>query len=379
MQAHLRAPGDGASARFVTQARLVRIRGQNVLFSASQHAIFALNDTAADIWRLLEEGMPAEAVARGIARDRISTRDAHGQVKAALGDWQRLGLIRPHISPHDVAAQGHVSQMLSVAGRRMRILYPKAHALPTMTIFRHLEVGEDDPDVVFQLAAHAGRLHLFRNGEWIVASAPNEMATILKGEMLSDVLRAATYELALHAAALLKNGRLVLLCGEPGAGKTTLTLALVHAGFGFASDDVALLNADGRCVGLPFAPAVKSGAWPLLADYFPDLDTTPTFRRPDNRRVRYLAPNASAAVTTESWPVGSVILLQRDRAAYPGLDPIDPVDVLRGLVGGAFAPSGELGDTGFDVLARVIASVRAYRLSYSGLDDAVGLVERACQ
>ncbi len=378
MQAHLRAPGDGASARFVTQARLVRIREQNVLFSASQHAIFALNDTAADIWRLLEEGKPAEAVARGIAGGRVSTRDAHGQVKAALGDWQRLGLIRPHISPLDVAAQGHVSQMLSVTGRRMRILYPRAHALPTMAIFKHLEVGEGDTDVVFQMAAHGGQLHLFRNGEWIVASAPNEMATILKGEMLSDVLRAATYELALHAAALLKHERLVLLCGEPGAGKTTLTLALVHAGFGFASDDVALLNSDGRCVGLPFAPAVKAGAWPLLADYFPDLDAAPTFRRPDNRRVRYLVPNASTSVTTASWPVGSVILLHRDRAAQPGLDPIDPVDVLRGLVGGAFAPGGELGDTGFDVLARVIGSVRAYRLSYCGLDEAVGLIERAC-
>ena len=76
--------------------------------------------------------------------------------------------------------------------------------------------------------------------------------------------------------------------------------------------------------------------------------------------------------------VGAVVLLHRDRAARPGLDKIDPVDVLRGLLGGAFAPGGELGDTGFDVLAGVIGSVKAYRLTYSGLDEAVRLIGRAC-
>jgi hypothetical protein len=366
--------GDGVAPRFVTQARLVRIRGQNVLFSASQHAIFTLNDTAAYIWRLLEQGKPTEAVERA----GVDARDAHGQVEAAIEDWQRLGLIRPRISPLDISAQEHVSQMLSVAGRRMRILYPIAHAFPTMAIFRHLEVEEATPDTVFQLAEHGDRLHLFRDGEWLLASAPDQMATILKGEMLSDVLGAGSYELALHAAALLKNEQLVLLCGEPGAGKTTLTMALAHAGFGFASDDVTLLNADGRCVGLPFAPAVKSGAWPLLAERFPDLDAAPIFRRPDNRRVRYVVPKAAASLTAQSWPVGAVILLHRDRAARPSLDKVDPVDVLRGLLGGAFAPGGELGDTGFDVLAGVIGSVKAYRLTYSGLDEAVRLIGRAC-
>ncbi|WP_429810084.1 PqqD family peptide modification chaperone [Ensifer sp. B1-9] len=360
--------------RFVTQARLVRIRGQNVLFSASQHAIFTLNDTAAYIWRLLEQGKPTE----GVERAGVDARDARGQVQAAIEDWQRLGLIRPRISPLDISAQDHVSQMLSVAGRRMRILYPIAHALPTMATFRHLEVGDGTPDTVFHLAEHGDRLHLFRNGEWLLASAPDQMATILKGEMLSDVLGAGHYELALHAAALLKNERLVLLCGEPGAGKTTLTMALAHAGFGFASDDVTLLNADGCCVGLPFAPAVKSGAWPLLAERFPDLDAAPIFRRPDNRRVRYLVPKAAASLTAQSWPVGAVILLHRDRAAKPSLEKVDPVDVLRGLLGGAFAPGGELGDTGFDVLAGVIGSVKAYRLTYTGLDEAVRLIGRAC-
>ncbi|MEI2297445.1 PqqD family peptide modification chaperone [Ensifer sp. MJa1] len=369
-------PSGCAQLRFVTQARLSRIRGQNILFSGSQHAIFSLNDTAAAIWRMLEEGKPADAVVRGIA---CGAPDAGGQVEAALKDWQRLGLIRPRISPLDIAARQHVTQTLSIAGRRIRILYPMAHAFPTVGVFRHLEVEQETTDVVFQWAEHDDRLHLFRNGDWLLASASDEMATVLKGEVLNDVLGTSTYELALHVAALLKDERLVLLCGDPGAGKTTLTLALAHAGFGVASDDVTLLQGDGRCVGLPFAAAVKSGAWPLLAPYFPDLAEMPVFRRPDNRRVRYIAPKISPDLLSRQWPVGSVVMLRRDRDSRLRLDEVGPVDALCGLLGGAFAPGGELGAIGFDALARVVGSARAFRLTYSDLDGAVDLIRRSCR
>lgn len=377
MEAYLRRPGGVASSRFVTQARLVRIKGQNVLFSAPQHAIFALNDTAAAIWRLLEKGTAADSVADRLGHGSPDDLDADEHVEAALEDWQRLGLIRPRFSPVDTSSPGHVDQVLAIAGRRVRIVYPVVHARPTMVIFRHVEVDGEGADVLFHVAEHDDRLHLFRDGDWLLSCDCDELATLLKGEILNDVLGNDSYELALHAAALVKDERLMLLCGNPGAGKTTLTMALAHAGFGFASDDVTLLHADGRCVGLPFAPAVKAGAWPLLAERFPDLDTTPVFRRPDNKRVRYLIPQSFTGVSAESRAVGSVVLLQREAHAAARLEPVDPVEALRGLLGGAFAPGGELGDAGFDVLARVIASARTYRLTYSGLDEAVDLIKRA--
>ena len=73
------------------------------------------------------------------------------------------------------------------------------------------------------------------------------------------MLERGTYELVFDAAALVRNGRMLLVSGHPGAGKTTLTLALVDAGFGFAGDDLALLNSEGRVTGVPFAPAIKAG------------------------------------------------------------------------------------------------------------------------
>lgn len=354
-------------------ARLVHIKGQNVLFSESQRAIFALNDSAAEIWRLLQEGTPAYATSGSY----VDPLDVNGHVKAALKDWERLGLIRPRISSIDLSPHAHVNQVLAVAGRRIRILYPAAHAFPANTVFKHLEAQEETADTLLQLVEHGDRLHLLRNGDWLSSCAPDEIATALKGELLSDVLRHCPYELALHAAALIKGERIVLLCGNPGAGKTTLTLALAQVGFGFAADDVTLLNSDGLGVGLPFAPAVKPGAWSLLAKHVPGLDIAPIFRRPDGKRVRYVVPT-SITVSSAPRPIGAVILLRRDHNARPSLDPVDPVAALRGLLSGAFAPGGELSAAAFDVLAGVIGSAPVYSLTYSGLDDAVDLIGRAC-
>jgi len=372
-------PGDYSAATFVIQGRLARIREQNILFSPSQQAIFAVNDTAADIWRCLEEGMPPEAISFEIARGGVDGREANKHVEAALEDWGRLGLIRPRapLSPH--SDREHVSQVVAVAGLYIRIVYPAACAFPAITVFRHLEVQRETADVLFQLVEHGGRIHLFRDYDWILSCSPDELPVMLKGQLLTEVLEHGIYEVALHAAALFRNERIVLLCGNPGAGKTTLTLALLHAGFGFAADDVTLLDSKGYGVGLPFAPAVKAGAWPLLAQYCADLDAAPVFRRPDRRRVRFPIPREFAPVALSPLSVGCVLLLRRGHDSKACLEPVDSATALRGLLNGAFAPGRELSGSAFDALTKVIGSAEAYCLTYSRLDDAVELVTRACR
>jgi hypothetical protein len=366
-------------ATFVTQGRLVRVRGQNILFSASRRALFALNDTAADIWHALEDGLPLDAISARIAHHCVDAHEARSHVEAALSDWERLGLIRPR-APSQISSDGYVSQVVAVRGLCVRIVYPAALAFPTMTIFRHLEVRpERAADIMLDVVEGGGRIHLFRNGDWVQSCSSDELATVLKGQLLTDVLDHGAYELALHSAALINNGRMLLLCGSPGAGKTTLTLALVHAGFGFAADDVTLLNAMGHGLGLPFAPAVKEGAWPLLAEYCPDLGAAPVFRRPDRKRVRYVVPSGLSAATSSPTPVGWIILLRRGHDASACLEPIDSVGALHGLLNGASAPGRELGGSGFEALAQVIGSAEAYCLTYSSLDEAVKLIRESCR
>ncbi|WP_245464277.1 MULTISPECIES: PqqD family protein [unclassified Mesorhizobium] len=372
-------PADWNSATFVILGRLVRVRGQNILFSPSQNAIFAVNDTAADIWRSLEEGMPPHAISVEMARSGVDRLEADRHVEAALEDWQRLNLIRPCAPLSTSSAEKPVSQVVAVAGLNIRIVYPAACAFPAISVFRHLEVKGDTADVLLEVVGQGGRVHLLRDGKWILSCSLDELPVMLKGQLLTEVLDYGAYELALHAAALLRNERIVLLCGNPGAGKTTLTLALVHAGFGFVADDVTLLDSRGHGVGLPFAPAVKAGAWPLLAKYCPGLDAVPICRRPDRKRVRFAVPKAFVPLPPAPLHIGCVVLLRRGRDSKASLEPIDPAHALRGLLNGALAPGGELGVTAFEALTQLIGSTETYCLTYSGLDDAVRLISEACR
>jgi len=359
------------------RGRLARIRDHNILFSPSRQALFAINDTGADIWRSLEDGLSPEAIWSEISSRGIDRCQAVRYVEAAVRDWERLGLI--HLSPDwcSTSSCGRVCQVVAVPGSVVRIVYPASHAFPAATIFRHLEVRGPDADVVVELVEHGGRVHLFRHRQWILSCSSDELATELKGQLLALVLERGTYELAVHAAALLRDHRILLLCGSPGAGKTTLALGLVHAGLGFAGDDVTLLDSLGHGVGIPFAPAVKAGAWPILAEYYPDLNAAPVGRRPDHRRVRYLIPKEFVSPSPRT--VGWIVLLRRRANASAVLAPVDPVDAVRGLLKGSFALGGELTDTAFDVLTGVIASADVYCLTYSTLEDAIALLQKACR
>lgn len=358
----------------VPRGRLACVREQNLLFSSWQGAVFTLNDTAADIWRSLEEGVSVKAISDAMIAGGAARQEADGYIEAALHDWERLGLIQPAapLCP-DV---NHLSQIVAVSGLRVRILYPKA-AAPAASIFRHLEPATKTSEVLLQLFERGERVHLFRDGVWAGSCSSDEIPVLVKGQLLSEFLEHGSYELALHAAALLNRGRTLLLCGNPGAGKTTLALALVRAGLGFMADDVTVLDSAGHAIGLAFAPAVKSGSWPILTEFFPELGKSPVYRRPDGRRVRFLVPRNHVPATPQ--PVGWVVLLRRTRHAKPSLRLIEPDDILNGLLNGSFARNRELSSTAFDVLCQVIRSAQGFCLTYATLDEAVDLLKAVCR
>jgi hypothetical protein len=74
----------------------------------------------------------------------------------------------------------------------------------------------------------------------------------------------------LHAAGLARDGRGVLLAGNTGAGKSTLTVSMVRAGWDFLSDDAVLLRS---CPGAVEALSLPSEFHldPALAERFPEL------------------------------------------------------------------------------------------------------------
>jgi hypothetical protein len=80
--------------------------------------------------------------------------------------------------------------------------------------------------------------------------------------VVHHVLRAQPGLLYLHAATVALGRRAALLCGDKGAGKSTLSVTLAGRGHGFLGDEVAAIDvAAGTC--LPFLRSASLRPGPL--------------------------------------------------------------------------------------------------------------------
>ncbi len=73
--------------------------------------------------------------------------------------------------------------------------------------------------------------------------------------------------LLLHAGAVVKNGRALIVAGPPRSGKSTLVLELVKKGYSFYSDDICPLNRESRRVyPFPRSPWARPGRFRAVPD-----------------------------------------------------------------------------------------------------------------
>lgn len=123
--------------------------------------------------------------------------------------------------------------------------------------------------------------------------------------------------LAFHACGLSdQHGRVVALIGAPAAGKSTAALALARSSFGYVSDEVVAVSAEGEVLPFPRPVAVQCED---------ALRVDKTQRGPDELRLLSCHEN----LTLER-----LVLLSRqpDHQAAPGLESVPPLAALLELV-----------------------------------------------
>ena len=178
--------------------------------------------------------------------------------------------------------------------------------------------------------------------------------------------------LCLHAAGVVIAGRLVVFPNVRRAGKSTLSVALAHAGHPVFSDDVlplvfpALAPAYGLAMGL--APRLRLPLPDSSGQEFRDwVAATPG---PQNRQYKYLSLPGQP-IHGESLPLGAFVILDRQDMPVPArLDPVPPDAAMDGLLHQNFTRDRHSGDI-LQALADLLAMTPVYRLCYFDLQGAV--------
>jgi len=206
-----------------------------------------------------------------------------------------------------------------------------------------------------------------------------DLAPLVKSAVRRIALNRHEYFLQIHAGVVSSGERCLILPAAAGSGKTTLTAALLRAGFAYFSDEYALLEQpDMRVRPVPLALTVKPGAAAVLASRYPELAQLAAHRREDEQTVRYLPPPQPLPPASRSLPVGWIVFPRYAPDAGTALRPIGRAEALQRLMRECLVLPEALERRGVEALVRWMREVACFELTMSDLDQAVRLVAQLC-
>lgn len=182
----------------------------------------------------------------------------------------------------------------------------------------------------------------------------------------------AHHYLMLHAAVLERHGRAVVLPGDPGAGKSTLTAALMLSGWRLLSDEITLIDrADGQVVGLARPVSLKNASIDVIRRAFPDAVIGAPAHDTHKGTVAHLRPTSDSITRVAEKARPAWVIFPRWRAdAEPRLSPHSRADALLHTASHAFNYS-LLGELGFELNAALMDACTCHDFEYARLEDAV--------
>jgi HprK-related kinase A len=182
--------------------------------------------------------------------------------------------------------------------------------------------------------------------------------------------------LLLHAGAVEKGGRGIVLPALPGSGKSTLVAALCARGYRLLSDEFgAVRMADAMLLPLLKPIALKDASIAVIRRFDPAAALGPVFARTRKGDVAHVAPPAgSAARRREPAAPALVIFPQFAAGAALALEPLPKSRAFAKISANSFN-YGLLGRPAFLALGAIVERCDVYRLTYGDLDEAIAAIE----
>lgn len=179
--------------------------------------------------------------------------------------------------------------------------------------------------------------------------------------------------LLLHASAVEKDGKALIMTGESGSGKSTLAALLGHAGWRFMGDEFVLLDlVTGETVPFPRLISLKNDAIAAMQSRVSADRFGPLMAGTPKGDIRHLVPPADG-VQAMAISARPALLLFPSFGFEAAVRPLALSEVFARLTQ-ASTNYVALGEAGFRTLTRFVRDVPARAIDYRNGDDAQALV-----
>ena len=354
-------------------ALLAKLDDETLLYHPEWMTGFALNASAFSIWQLCDgERTIAQIVA--LLQDAYPEAAATipAEVQASLRTLSSHGVV-------DLPRPGPIAAAFDVelGGATARLEADDAAAAKVLDFLCAAMATERSAEgaVVFRLGpgADPGSIAVYRDDAVIYAGLSAGGASAFLLEKLQDhLVKHCTSGIWLHAAAVARDGRSLLLAGKTGSGKTTLATRLVLRGFDYLTDELVWIDPSSTCLrGFARPLHLKTEAGALFAELFAPQRSDAVAETALGHHVSPL--RLGATVVREAHP---------DVLVFPSYTPGARLDLCPLSKAQAAARTMScLVDArgralhGFDDVARLAHGVSAYAMVYSDLDEASRTLE----
>jgi len=185
------------------------------------------------------------------------------------------------------------------------------------------------------------------------------------------------YYLLIHAAVVEKNGHVLILCGEPGAGKSTLCAALASRGWRLFSDEMAIIDLQTNEVIPCVRPiSLKNKAIDLIGKLAPDAVFGESYPETTKGTLSHMKPMKESVLRgNERAFCKWVVFPQYREGSKTCLTSIEKDQTVIKLAKNSFNYNA-LGSLGFNSLCDMVEESHCYEFEYSDLNEAITLFDK---
>jgi len=355
-----------------------------LIHSAEEGRLYILNATGNFILERLKTDRSLPEVARDLARHYgVPYETALDDIDRAITEWKRIGLLpgcmpgRVHCGiPPNQSKPVDVTRYYQLPGLRFSVRYDREfmerECRPRLSAIETSAPGGLDAE--FEIRSDDTMWSVTLNGrELSRTNSPNEVRIDLLMGILTSFHRGIRIMAMIHAGVVACGGKALILPATTQGGKSTLTAALIHAGYRYLSDDTAPIDGpSGLVFPFPLGLSLRPGSWPVLNGMFPELKNHKALE-PPYEEVKVM-PLPRAWTIFEPLAVSTLVFPVRG----PGkANELQRLSLTEAMV--------QLSEAGFWVplqgghIPRFLEWMRpipCYRLEYSSLGAAVSLITR---
>ncbi|NLF54576.1 MAG: HprK-related kinase A [Thauera phenolivorans] len=181
----------------------------------------------------------------------------------------------------------------------------------------------------------------------------------------------------LHAGALARAERAVIMAATPGSGKSTLSAAMMLRGFRLLSDEFGVLCPESGALLPMLKPvALKNQSIDLIRGFSGEAVLGPVHYATRKGDVAHLAPDAASVAAMHRPARPALVIFPRWReGAALAVEPQAREQAFARLAFNSFNYR-LLGPVSFDAVADLAAACPAVQLTYSRLDEAIEAIHR---